>query len=270
MEERFVLRAGTVHPTLSGLNLQRPPSLDGYVATTLKPGALAPLTSHLGDALLAAWQAGLGRTAVYTGDLGSPWSAGLRAWPDAGALWVQTVRWLSRRSEVGATMLEVGQGPGDLVAHVDLPDGDGPAGVSAMRVQVRTPSGAVQVMAMRPVAPGHFEGRLPAGLPGTYHVIASMTDAKSGRETRLVGGTFVSSDAERMSGPADLALLSSLAALTGGQVLEADAGPFDGPRPTDLRQRRDWFTGAALLLFLGGMMTWPRRPALSGLVRKGP
>ena len=39
------------------------------------------LNRPLDDPVMAAWRFGLGRVAVYTADLRSPWSAGLRRWP---------------------------------------------------------------------------------------------------------------------------------------------------------------------------------------------
>jgi len=68
VEERFTLR-GAPHPILGGIDRGALPQLGGYVVSAAKPTATSILTSHLDDPILAVWRAGLGRVAVFTGDL---------------------------------------------------------------------------------------------------------------------------------------------------------------------------------------------------------
>src|SRR2546421_575806 len=77
------------------------------VRTAAKPPATNILSSHLDDPILSAWRAGLGRAAVFTADLGSPWSASLRGWQDFARLWTQSVRWISRRSDDPALVVAI-------------------------------------------------------------------------------------------------------------------------------------------------------------------
>ena len=90
---RFDARLGP-HPLARGLN--GGPRLGGYVVTAPRPGTDVVMRSHLDDPVLAVGRRGLGRVAVYTGDLHSPWSAGLAAMACFGALVARTMRWVSR------------------------------------------------------------------------------------------------------------------------------------------------------------------------------
>ncbi|MEJ7653951.1 MAG: VWA domain-containing protein [Chloroflexia bacterium] len=81
-------------------DLRAVPSLLGYVGTTAKPGATVALSSPEREPVLAQWQYGLGRSASWTSDAKSRWSANWIGTPEYARLWSQAVGWvLARPSE---------------------------------------------------------------------------------------------------------------------------------------------------------------------------
>ncbi len=264
VEEHFVAEAPVAHPVLRGLALSQLPALDGYVVSTLRPGATGLLMSHLGDPVLALAQSGLGRTAVYTADLRSRWSSGLRRWPEAGAFWAQLTRWLARPGSDSALSLVVVEEPGGLLMSVSTETGRPAFRDGQLRAEAYTPQGATLHVPLRPVGDGRFEGHLAVTVPGTYPVTVSATDAVSGSTIRRRGGVYISGTAERLGGGPDLALLQSVASLTGGRMLSSGDSPYDAQRPFGFSRHRSWLITAGLLLSLWTMtgLVLPSLPRL--------
>ena len=250
VQERFVLR-GAAHPVLTGINLADLPTMNGYVVSAAKATAAVILASHLDDPILCAWRAGLGRVAVFTADLASPWSAPLRAWRDDGRLWAQTIRWVGRRETNSAIRLEVRDaehGP-RLEADFETLDGSAiaPDDVAAI---VRLPGGATTEIDLEAFAPGRYGAAFPATDTGPYLVTLTARDRQSGAEHHLVRAIYWSADRERQARGTDVQFLSRLASLTGGRLLRDDESPFDGPRPAGYRDASIWASAAALAMFV--------------------
>ena len=238
VQERFVLR-GADHPVLTGIDLAALPAMNGYVVGAAKATAAVILASHLDDPILCAWRAGLGRVAVFTGDLASPWSAPLRAWRDDGRLWAQAIRWVGRRDTNRAIHLEVRDAERGPRLEVEFENLDGsaiaPDDVTAI---VRQPGGATTQLDLEAFAAGRYGAPFPAADTGSYLVTLSARDRQSGREDRLVRAVYWSADRERQGRGTDVQFLSRLASLTGGRLLRDGESPFDGPDPPDIATRR--------------------------------
>jgi hypothetical protein len=250
VQERFTPRA-TSHPILEGIDAAALPLVGGYVVSATKPTASAILSSHLGDPVLAAWRTGLGRVAVFTAGLESPWSVDLRSWRSGGQLWSQTVRWLSRGSAGAALRIRIqddGMAP-RVVVEAERPDGAAEH-FGSIEAIVRSPGGTATEVAIDPVAPGRYAARLPVDDPGTYVVAVTATDDRTGVEHRAVRALDWSADREIQSRGTDQALLSRLAATTGGRVLLENQSPFDGPRPRGYVDATWWLAAAALAMFV--------------------
>ncbi len=93
-EERFTPELVTQEPLLSGL--QTIPDLDGYVATSLKPGATLALQSHRKDPVLACWRYGLGYSIAYTSEPAGDWASRWPAWPGYQRFWAQIARYVAQ------------------------------------------------------------------------------------------------------------------------------------------------------------------------------
>src|SRR6185295_15737361 len=79
------------------------PNLLGYVTTKAKDTAEvlleAPGTGENPDPLLARWQYGLGKSAVFTSDLKDRWAVEWLKWNGYGKFWSQLVRDTMRRRD---------------------------------------------------------------------------------------------------------------------------------------------------------------------------
>ena len=94
------------HPVLDGVPAPWP-ALLGYNRVTERPGAEV-LVRCAGDPLVACWEYGAGRSAVFTSDCAPHWAPPeFVAWPGYRRLWPNLLRWLA--SGAGARGAE---GPG--------------------------------------------------------------------------------------------------------------------------------------------------------------
>jgi Mg-chelatase subunit ChlD/uncharacterized membrane protein len=263
VEEAFTPRP-VPHPVLSGLDSVRWPRLGGYVVGAARSSASVALRSHLDDPVLATWQFGLGRVAVYTADLQSTWSAELRRSPTFGPLLVQTARWLARSvrdDSLYATLDEDGDG---VRLGLDAwMAGGGYRTLLDVRVTGRSWSGDPFEAALEESSPGHYEARLPLRAPGPY----VMTIAAAGRDgqftARLVRGFYKSATREHRNSGVNTPLLLALTSATGGTLLAAGDSPFTQPRRPEYVEARPWLLGLALAVFSADTLA----PALLAIVR---
>jgi hypothetical protein len=91
---RLAVAAQDPHEALQGVDTSALPGLYGRLDAQARKAAdvAVPLAFADGKPLLALGRAGLGRTAVWTSDLASPWSREWHAWKDVGKLAAQVVR----------------------------------------------------------------------------------------------------------------------------------------------------------------------------------
>ena len=273
VEERFTLQAGA-HPLLAGLDLAGLPPLGGYVVSVPRTGADVALRSPLGDPVLATWRRGLGKVAVYTADLRSPWSAGLRSWPQGAALLAQTARWVSRRVDHPFLHVESAERDGRLSLTVEARAADGTflSGLDAQATG-RTPAGGPLEVALRPSAPGLYEGAVTLTDPGPYTFSITATSSDGRLDARVQRGVYWTAPRER-GGDVDRARLAAIAQSSGGRELAPGDDPFGGPRPRDRRETRPLLAGAAMVAFLAHVLApmrsrrSPSRASADGTLRK--
>jgi Mg-chelatase subunit ChlD len=253
VEEPFVLRSAA-HPIVAGIDSAAWPTLGGYVAGAAKPSAASVLTSHLDDPILCAWQFGLGRVAVFTADLQSSWSAPLRAWPNYGRLWAQSVRWVSRGLDDRQLRVTSGRQGKSLRFTLDAEREDGsPIELGPIHATLRSPDEKTADLRFVPSAPGRYVALADATISGAYTLSIAALEGGNGAEHHLVTGVFRGAEQERASQGADDELLARLAATAGGRVLSASDNPFDGPRPRTYQDVSAWVAVAALALYLGDL-----------------
>lgn len=92
------------HESMTGISNPIPP-IKGFVLTQRKENALVdvPLLSpspneEINASILATWTYGLGRTAVFTSDVGKRWATEWVQWPQYDQFFSQLVRWTMRPS----------------------------------------------------------------------------------------------------------------------------------------------------------------------------
>jgi hypothetical protein len=214
------------------------------------------------DPLLAHWQYGLGRVAVWTPGLGKDW-AGNWATGQA-AVWDDTLHWLLRG--VASTSLEPqlvqgsthaggqpspegGQSVEPTAPWLVSVDTLQNTGITLDLLQLHgtaiTPGGGIGRLTFSQVAPGQYDAPLPSGGPGVYRLSVYQGDG-SGAVSALVAAPYSSAYAPRRP---DHALLTELAAGSGGRVL-AGAGDIrrQGVRTATVRDL--WWLAAVLALAL--------------------
>ncbi len=195
------------------------PPLHGYLGTTLKKGADAALVNDFGDPILATWQYGLGKAAVWTADMHGPWSRDWRAWTSGFAPFFEAVIKALVRSEVSDFKLSIHVLGREARVVVDAIDKEGRfLNGERLTVVVRPPEGSAERFALRQVEEGRYEGSFPVEVRGFYE--ATLLRSDGGLDERLNdGGVAVGSDPEYHPGPVDAVTLERLAATTGGRVL---------------------------------------------------
>ena len=246
-----LVREGIFYPVRSGSTpitqtLTEAPPLLGYVATKAKGTATVSLEVGSGHPLLASWQRGLGRVAVWTSDATSRWSSEWVDWPGFVQFWGRVVR--DTMSVQGDSVLSATVEGGELSIGVDRP---GMPVEAAAVARVRGPDGEVDVVSLRRVASGRFEGEAPADMAGAYWITAVINTPDGGMTSASVGA--VSTYQEEFSFlPPDPALAQEVAEVTGGRV-NPPADTYFATVPTRGVTELaiwPWLVGLALVLFL--------------------
>lgn len=219
IEEPFLPRvAAPGSPILQGIPWQAAPPLLGYDVVNPKPTAEVALTSHRGDALLATWQYGLGKSAAFMSDAKARWAAHWLTWNGFGPFWAQALRWTLKRADAGSYQTGIQHDGGRARITVDAVDGQG-AFVNFLdaRARVVGPDGVTQVVRLQQTGSGRYEGAFDANKTGSY--VASVTQRGADGKTRVSSvGLAVPYSPEYREWRPNLPLLHRVADLTGGAV----------------------------------------------------
>ena len=255
MATRTVLVDARFHPAAASSSsllrgLAAVPPLDGYVATTAKEQAEVVLVSPEGDAVLAAWQYGLGRAVAWTPDVGGRWSAAWAGEPAATTLWGNVLSWLLPAQASGELAVQVAAEGGGAVSLMAESRGDWEQ-IRPTRATLLGPRGQRQDVELLPAGPGRYRARVGITEPGAYVVQVGQA-VEGGAELRGEAGWVAPYPAEYRETGIDSALLAQVAAAGGGRVL-ADASEAVSrlPRPATAR----W--PAALVLLIAAALCWP-------------
>jgi uncharacterized membrane protein len=193
-----------------------------------------PITAGLkADPLLAEWQAGLGKVAVYTSDAFNRWDATWVSSDLYDKFWSQMVRAVSRSPVSSDFEIEMTT-DGDK-GHVTVnAEQEGNAFNNFLNIAGTIAGGAD--LAPHPIrllqtGPGTYEADFDASQQGSYicYLNYSGQDGKSGV---LLAGTSVNTSPELRNLKSNDPLLNEIAQRTGGRVLT----PFD-PASADLFTR---------------------------------
>lgn len=210
------------------------PSIRGMVLTTKRDNAqndikVALVTANKGqdgkvnyDPLLAHWQAGLGRTVVFTGDATQRWSP---AWVSSAMypkFWSQAVRSVSRppmNTDFEVQTTQNGK-KGHVVVRANTKD-SGFLNFMTINGKVVGPNLQPADVKLVQTGPGTYEGDFDAPAEGNY-VLPLHFAGKDGAGD-LMGGMTVNGAPEQRDLNSNDALLRRIADATGGRMLT----PFD-------------------------------------------
>ena len=255
--DRTTVEAGEATTMLSGIGIKEIPPIDFFAATEPKDGAQVALKIARADKtapLLAAWQYGLGRTAIFAAEPDSLATLSWIRWNRYAEFWSQLAGWTMRQGDAGMFTMRVHGAP------------DGSITVEAERADANPVSNLV--------VPDHRAGtrhrrcddrgrRLD--LSGRSRAAATRqvrrdADVQSGRFRKSLeqrefaaAGSIPADSAELRIKPPNLELLRRLSTAT--------HGAFDAPAATIVRHsgqtvalRRSadpWLIPLVIMLFLG-------------------
>jgi len=250
VENTFVPHRVDPSEILAGIDAL--PPLDGYVATTLKPGATLALASGEDEPVLAHWRRGLGKSVAFTSDAKTRWA---RAWvedPEAFAkFWNQTLRWVAKTGAADNLAVTTTLQGGSLTITADSMNDADYLGGAQTHAHVIHPDGRRQDLPLQQVAPGRYRAQIDAPAEGTYFVSVQQTLA--GEETgRAVREVFRAYSPELAPAHTGTPVLQELASATGGALDPAPKAVWThDPAPlTTPRSIAPWLLLAAALLWL--------------------
>jgi Ca-activated chloride channel family protein len=203
---------------LEGVDMSKAPALRGRTAVVSKDNAIEMVTTEDGDPLLAFWPIGLGRSAVFAGDVKDRWASDWLKWKGYGPFFASVVRAIARQRAAGVGVdVVAGAARGSsrpVAVNIEARDAHGnyldrlkPA------VTVTAGDGRSVSQVARQVAPGRYEARVIAD--ASQALVVAVDGGDQVRATRLV---IPDTAAEYRFRPPDTAMLTSVAQATGGSI----------------------------------------------------
>jgi len=212
-----VPHVATDHEILNGLT--GVPAISGLVLSTVKENPLVEVVlrspqpaTEKNATLLAAWNYGAGRTAVFASDAGRRWTKSWPRWEGYDKFFSQLVRWSMRPTDGGGNFTvatDVRDGRAQLTITA-LDGEDEFLNGSAMTAVAVAPDMTTESVAVEQMAPGRYVGSFAASQSGSYLVVVNPGLGT----TPIRTGVDVGYSAEYLQRPTNLALLESIARLT--------------------------------------------------------
>jgi len=229
LEETFVPQVDfSLSEILTGLQIPLP-SLDGYVITGPKEGlAQVVLSSQQRDPVLASAQSGLGRCVAFTSSVDSRWASRWLAWPQNVRFWEQVIRWAARpvQSADWEVLSDVQGRRVDL--HVEAALGrEGASPATEVQAQVIGPDLASRTLSLDPIGPGQYNGRFEAGPSGSYIVHLRYRKGTDSQVHQMQAAVTVPFSPEFADMTDNMPLLTEVASISGGRILEGDPNQVD-------------------------------------------
>ena len=252
IDEPFIPQRIKPTQVLSGIDLELAPFLLGYVATQPRPTAEVFLVSDRGDPLLASWQYGLGKSVAFTSDAKARWASDWLDWGGYGKFWTQLVRDTMRKATLSNFQTEIKKEKGIAHLAIDALDDAGDfLNQLENDVSLISPDLKKKQLAVTQTAPGRYELDFPTQDVGPYFL--NVMQKQSGEVVNTqVTGTVVSYPQEYLVHNADDALLTQLAAVSGGKFNPSAEDAFRPPEEQVALRIHLWrpFLITALFLLL--------------------
>ncbi|AMV31558.1 von Willebrand factor type A domain protein [Pirellula sp. SH-Sr6A] len=204
------------HEALTGFTQKGFPRLKGFVLTQLKDSPLVevPLvspkpTESENATILATWTYGLGRTAVFTSDVGPRWANDWQAWNQYDQFFSQVVRWTMRPSQENEGFhlaTQVRDGKIEVVVHGIDREGRFTNFLDMQGTAVG-PDLRVKSFDLKQQAPGRYTGSIDVSDAGAY--VLNVVPSK--RHAPLISGVSVPYSQEYRVTHANIPLLEQVA-----------------------------------------------------------
>jgi Mg-chelatase subunit ChlD len=235
---------------LNDVGMESAPMLKGYVRFTSKPTAETILQLDRHDPLLARWQYGLGRAAVFASDAKTRWAADWVTWKGYDKFWTNLSRDLLPRAQGGEAAVTFDSANSDLVVEYRLGRGV-PEPDKVPDVYAFGPDGFQQPVPVKKIAAGTFRGRLPIGARQGLFRVRTAQESRAFPEAGLYRP-----EAELADYGSNQALLKQVAEYTGGRFQPDPAAVFSGGGKSISSSLRLWpgLLGLAVLLSLAELV----------------
>ena len=235
---------------LNDVGMETAPALKGYVRFISKPTAETILQLDRHDPLLARWQYGLGRSAVFTSDAKTRWAADWVSWKGYDKFWTNLCRDLLPRAQGGEASLSYDSANSDLVVEYRLGRGV-PEPDKIPDIYAFGPDGFQQPVPVKKIAAGTFRGRLPIGQRQGLFRVRPVEESRAFPEAGLYRP-----EAELADYGSNEALLKQVAEYTGGRFQPDPAAVFSGGGKSIASSLQLWpgLLGLAVLLSLAELV----------------
>lgn len=240
IEEPFYPLPAMPSPLLRGLDPATLPALFGYNGTTAKNTARLDLLTPRGDPLLASWQYGLGRAAVWTSDFKGQWGTAWVSWDEFARFAAQLVAWTMPAPQAEGLAARAGLDNGRASIQLEAIDENGrPRNFLRAEANLIGPDLQAEVVELKQVGAGKYEAEVDVAQPGTYLVRLGVNegDQSLGQQTL---GMVVPYSPEYKAGGVDRALLEELAGVTGGKLIGDLIQVFEHNLPAADLARQIW------------------------------
>jgi hypothetical protein len=231
---------------LEGVGMESAPALKGYVRFQAKPAAETILALDVKDPLLARWQYGLGRAAVFASDAKTRWAVDWVKWKGFDRFWTNLCRDLLPHNEAGEAVTVFDSANSELVVDYRLAPGvDEPEKIP--QIFAFGPDGFQKPVEVNKIAAGTYRGRLPIGTREGLFRVRSLEESRAFPETGLYRP-----ESELNDYGSNEALLKQVAQFTGGRFEPAPSAVFEGGRRSVMTIIDLWpgFLALAVLLSL--------------------
>jgi uncharacterized membrane protein len=258
IKEATVVRRSLIHEPEDGIQLKLTPTssemvrgigvfpdVRGMVLTSRKPHPQIEMPIVAGtnnDPVLAHWQTGLGRAAVFTSDAHNRWAPQWVGSEMYGKFWAQVVRGVSRppmSGELDVQTIIEGERGRIVVEAMDRESGF--LSFLNIRGAVMGPDMAARDIRLVQTGPGMYVGEFSGREPGNYVVRVSY-QGPGGEGGMQLSGAAMNSSLEMQDLQSNEGMVREIARRTGGRVLP----PFD-PVSADLFTREGVHVSASMM-----------------------
>ena len=217
------IKASVKHPSdlLDKVDMEHAPELAGYVRFETRKTADEILSVDSTDPLLARWQYGLGRAAVFTSDAKSRWAASWVGWPGFDRLWTNVFRDLLPHGNDSEAVARYDAANEELVVDYRLAKRTSEP-ETVPDLFVIGPGDFRKPLDVTRVSPGVYRARVRIGsLEGLFRV-RPLNESKAFPEVGLYRV-----ESELTDYGSNETLLKSIAASTGGRYNPSPSELFD-------------------------------------------
>ncbi len=224
--EYLVDRPGPVYITssddvISEVASKGVPDIKAYVATTLKSRATELLETEDEYPLLAYWQYGLGKTAVWTSDVTGNWSGDYFAWENNALLWNNIIQLVTEQTAGDTAYATVTQELASAKLTYHTEEFDAGTTVTATVTDDLGNSSEIQLI---PKAPGEFTSDFELTSEGVYSI--AVKQYENGVVSSGVTTAAIKKYSPEYTFKTDNNLLSDYARLVGGSEITSPAQVF--------------------------------------------